>query len=952
MTGTGTTTFFFLVSDTSYLYSINRIWLYQNGLVEDGYVHFEQVDMTSAWNSLLGGIGWTSSPLCSVDFDYDEDMDILFGNAEGKVYWMENIGSEIMDENIFVLETEPIIETGWQDRGITMLAAADFDQDNDTDIVIGSVSREKLAYYQNPGTDLFGGKQDIGGEADEGVWGERFCGAATFHVCTDIDSDGFPDLLVGTDGYNYGNGIGGRVYHFDFRLWDGKFLVRRILTLPRSEGDDDLDFIAFTDNTGDGRPDNIFAGDYYIEEDDDPPLPYPAQYPAHGPSWTGWDGGYEPEACSPEINTARDESDEKVEVKALPIEETEYYNLHAVAESDPVAPLCEMKNLITKVIFKDLEQGILGKRENDIKLIYYVSNNNGSSWYQVESFSNNNIKDKDGKIKEIKFKSYGSQLCWKAVFIAKGDEVEKDTQIGASLAAPYIDSLTLEYFYVEEMEFSRASSVATGFRLDGSVKNAVIAPSFVFPSFEGHLRAYDITAISFSGESSYDIKTVSRHDADNPTGRDIQAENTSIVWDAGEVLNLRNAENRNIYTAIPVDPKTGPLSRLEFTNQNYDQMKKYFKTKSTLIDFIRGENRDFKLGWIDHSTPVVVNPPSRDDSIMGHEYQSFEDGWSDREKMVIVGSNGGMLHCFKVTDGDELWAFIPFNILKRLKKIGKKNKKTGSFDFNSKGEVYVDGSPVVADVYIDSDGDGNKEWATLLICGNGKAKGKGLKNQRGQYYFFGLDITDPEDPRPLWEIGLDKCGYTESPAVICRILWEDEERWVAFMGSGADKGEPRLFCVDAETGELLWSFKGEGDGMPASPSVYDIDCDGNMDRVYFSTFKGNIEDVDPVEDTQDPGKFYTRFINPSAGSLLGVTSLYGEVEHISLASKTRASFSVGGTREFEGKEERDIWINEYDSTLQVLSRGGGTLKEHPDSPGNRGLKIRSWREVRDIIRNQ
>jgi hypothetical protein len=1107
----GDNDFLFLVSHSSSPYGLERIWLYQNGLVEDGYVHFSQTDLTAAWGSTLGGIKWTSSPMSSVDFDQDGDIDILIGNLEGQVFWAENIGSEVIDGDTFVLESDPLIETGWGGRGITVLAAADFDQDDDTDVVVGSVSRQKLRFYENPGTDLFGGGEDIGDDDDEGDWGEKFAGAAAFHVCRDFDGDGYPDLLVGTDAFNYRSGIGGRVYHFDYRLWDRKFLVRRILTLPRSGGDDDaprpfpeapeahgpyasgpyvsggtglfwgglpsddddgvrdLDFIAWTDNTGDGIINNIFAGDHYIGEDDDAPAPLPTDYPPHGPSPGGRTGDFRSDPYPlPPLSSDDDEGDERVEVKALPIEETNYYNIHALAESNVVAPLCEQKNLITKVVIKDIEQGILGRRKNDISLTYYVSNNGGSAWYQVESFSNNNINDKSGKVKEIKFKDYGSQLCWKAVFIAEGDEVSRGEFIGASLCAPYIDGLTLEYYYVEEMEFSRASAAATAVKVEGSTKNIVIAPSFVFPSWEGHLRAYDVTSMSFEGESSYGVKTLSAHDPHEATGRDIQADNTTLVWDADEILNLRSAESRKIYTAIPEDPKVGPFNRLEFKNQNYDQMKKYFKAKGNIIDFIRGENRDFKLGWIDHSTPLVVNPPSGDDSILGHDYQTFEDNWAGRGKMVLVASNGGMLHCFNAADGDELWAFVPFCCLKELKKIGKKNKTTGFYDFNPKGEVYVDGNPAAENVYIDTDGDGSREWTTLLICGNGKGKGKGLKDQKGKYFFFALDITDPDDPRPLWEIGLEHCGYTEKPAQICRVLWEDEERWVAFMSSGADKGEPRLFCVDVETGDLLWTFKGEGKGMAAAPSVYDIDDDGFMDRVYigdlkgnmwrvdlteslweavaiyrdknefpistkaavwkdkvtgettphvyfgtggsdeakddkeygfialldsanpeiqwymgnvkaskssiktgdfeegekiwsdpviadeivyFSTFKGNIEDVDPVEDSQDPGKLYARFINLSAGSLLGTTSLSEEAEYLALSSKTNTAFTAGGTREYEGTEERDIWINEYDSTLQVLSRGGGTLKEHPDSPGGGGLKIRSWREVREIIKN-
>ena len=83
-----------------------------------------------------------------------------------------------------------------------------------------------------------------------------------------------------------------------------------------------------------------------------------------------------------------------------------------------------------------------------------------------------------------------------------------------------------------------------------------------------------------------------------------------------------------------------------------------------------GESIAFKLGWIDHSTPLIVNPPSGNESTMGDGYGAFKSACADRQKMIFVGSNGGMLHAFKGEDGDELWAYIPFNLLYHLKKLG------------------------------------------------------------------------------------------------------------------------------------------------------------------------------------------------------------------------------------------------------------------------------------------
>jgi len=65
--------------------------------------------------------------------------------------------------------------------------------------------------------------------------------------------------------------------------------------------------------------------------------------------------------------------------------------------------------------------------------------------------------------------------------------------------------------------------------------------------------------------------------------------------------------------------------------------------------------------------------------------------------------------------------------------------------------AYVDSSPSVSDVYI------NNQWRTVLVCGQGEGWGQrpdgyqnGVTNNK-HYYYFALDVTDPENPIPMWE---------------------------------------------------------------------------------------------------------------------------------------------------------------------------------------------------------
>jgi Tfp pilus tip-associated adhesin PilY1 len=233
--------------------------------------------------------------------------------------------------------------------------------------------------------------------------------------------------------------------------------------------------------------------------------------------------------------------------------------------------------------------------------------------------------------------------------------------------------------------------------------------------------------------------------------------------------------------------------------------------------------------------------------------------------VVYVGANDGMLHCFDVLTGEELWGFIPYNLLPKLKNMWAVEQATG--ERYSARDIYVDGSPMVADVYIDVDGDASQEWTTILISGQGSGNGSGLGG--GINYYFALDITDPDNPQPLWEFTHDFLGETWSVPVVGKIRKNGEDAWLAFMGSGYDNNPSDtvgnvFYAVDAETGEYFWNFyAGEVDTsvelgwnipntIPCSPSIVDINQDGHADRVYVADLDGRVWKVDVSIEYEDP----------------------------------------------------------------------------------------------------
>jgi hypothetical protein len=245
--------------------------------------------------------------------------------------------------------------------------------------------------------------------------------------------------------------------------------------------------------------------------------------------------------------------------------------------------------------------------------------------------------------------------------------------------------------------------------------------SFQYPSYYGHFRKYDVTREYAQGEEKV------------------------AVWDTADPGHIPDANNDNIdgrkvYTAelsggnwTNINFDVGNLNTLDVpldvTPGNGDS-----SDEAAVIARVRGKNwddagshwveRPNKLGGIMHSAPAIVADSSR-----------FS---GSRDEIAYVGDLYGMLHAIETATGNEKWAFIPNNLLGKLK-----NDRT---DPNAVQEfAAVDGSPAVTDVFYDHDGINGKEWRTILVCPEGW----------GGNYIFALDVTDPDNWSVLWELTVE-----------------------------------------------------------------------------------------------------------------------------------------------------------------------------------------------------
>lgn len=300
-----------------------------------------------------------------------------------------------------------------------------------------------------------------------------------------------------------------------------------------------------------------------------------------------------------------------------------------------------------------------------------------------------------------------------------------------------------------------------------------------------------------------------------------------------------------------LDATTDPTEITE--NQSYGE---------ALVEYLKGDDAnevsndgefDFRdrfgerLGDIISSSPQFVSAPNRQypNLIEGvsNPYSDFRIEKENRDPVVYVGANDGMLHAFDADDGEEILAYIPGFV----SNSGVADGLHYLSDTDYGHIAYVDGSPLAADVFVDGD------WRTYLVGGM-RAGAKGV---------YVLDVTDPEgfdtdnaNSIIKQEFTHNDLGYTYSRPLVGRM---NNGRWAAIFGNGYNSdptgdGRAKLFVLyldalggyellDTEVGAMVSSdcndASSDCNGL-SSPTVLDLNSDGNVDRIYAGDIQGNL----------------------------------------------------------------------------------------------------------------
>ena len=317
-------------------------------------------------------------------------------------------------------------------------------------------------------------------------------------------------------------------------------------------------------------------------------------------------------------------------------------------------------------------------------------------------------------------------------------------------------------------------------------------------------------------------------------------------------LLLNRPTLRNIYSWIDLNerPLTHPSNAFLKANpkltaamlQAKDSME-----REKIINFVHGydaydedgdlnttEKRSWILGAFLHSRPCVVH-------------------YDSSTSVIFAGANDGMLHAVLDSDGSELWAFIPPNLLDKLKLLSGDNL-----------EYFADGSPTAAVIDNNMNGviepEAPENDRVIVISGE----------RRGGTHYYALDVTDPLSPQYLWEVSpedpvFSEIGQTWGTPVFGRILYGNQ--LAVFLNGGYDPDQDDdptegdtvgrgVYVIELLTGMLIKKFTYQENpdmvwSIPSDIAVVDTTDNGFIDRAYVGDTGGrlwrfDLASADPV----------------------------------------------------------------------------------------------------------
>lgn len=269
-----------------------------------------------------------------------------------------------------------------------------------------------------------------------------------------------------------------------------------------------------------------------------------------------------------------------------------------------------------------------------------------------------------------------------------------------------VDQLRKVIYEAIQGEYTTSASGIT-WSGSGSVDGDIsLTPTTSFPGWKGKLVAHDLKVHppKFLWEAADGKETDS---TDGLNGRDWKSRviySGTHTYNSGVPFKLFNSGGSVALAAVKaVWPGTKPTDTEIIS----------------LIQWLAGKGRTWKLPPIINSVPATVGPPP-DYKVSDHA--DYMNKYRDRQRLVYVTSNEGLLHAFDAINGHEVFAYLAPHHLPTLYKL----YKAGGQDEDPSKLTYISANSVrVEDIRV------NGSWKTQMIVTDGP----------GSEYFTVLDIS-------------------------------------------------------------------------------------------------------------------------------------------------------------------------------------------------------------------
>ncbi|MCC1496553.1 PilC/PilY family type IV pilus protein [Alcanivorax sp. 1008] len=353
--------------------------------------------------------------------------------------------------------------------------------------------------------------------------------------------------------------------------------------------------------------------------------------------------------------------------------------------------------------------------------------------------------------------------------------------------------------------------------------------------WEGNLKRYRVV--------DDQIRATNGPAVDQATG--FFSENSKSFWSStidGADVRKGGAREKVANRRLFYTDEFGAMQQLDWLNDNTPT---FYGLPSSATEEQVTELKDMlKVSWGDplHSEPVLVNY-----------------GGSSDNNGIFVSGNDGMLRAISSQTGQEVWAFMPNEMIRKANKF---TTNRPGLAFNNDRQIYgMDGSWTA---WRRPGASPSSAPSKVYIYG-------GMR--RGGTSYYALDATGTS-PKMLWQInrgdtGFERLGQTWSQPTLTQVKVGGVKRAALVFGGGYDPaghdgkqdaarsaGDSMgnaIYVVDALTGQLLWSAGANGAttsvasmkwSVPSTISVVDGNFDGVADFFYFADLGGQVFRVD------------------------------------------------------------------------------------------------------------